>query len=210
MITRLHWISAVATALSFAAAADAAEPIFVQIPALFDPRAPVNDAVRRECGLDGLLGNDVFEQVKATFPDSTALQKPAGTEREKVLRVTILSVSAQGGGLWSGGKSITVRADLVQSGKIIATTVKERGSRGGAFGQFRGTCGILERVIVTTPYSAVLRGKRPMRLQGAREQSSSCSVDPDAICPYDPQPQTRALEYHSLWCPGQVRVGSGR
>jgi len=146
MITRLHWISAVATALSFAAAADAAEPIFVQIPALFDPRAPVNDAVRRECGLDGLLGNDVFEQVKATFPDSTALQKPAGTEREKVLRVTILSVSAQGGGLWSGGKSITVRADLVQSGKIIATTVKERGSRGGAFGQFRGTCGILERV----------------------------------------------------------------
>jgi len=132
--------------LALATAAHAGDGVLVQVPAVFDPQAPVNDAVRRECGVDVLLGNDVFARVKARFPDSAPAQETSGAADEKVLKLTILSVNAAGGGAWSGRKAVAVRADLVQSGKIMATTVKERTSGGGAFGGFKGTCAILDRV----------------------------------------------------------------
>jgi hypothetical protein len=135
-----------AVALVFATAARAGDVILVQVPAVFDPQAAVSDAVRRECGIDVLLGNDVFARVKARFPDSAPVQKSSAGADEKVLNLTILTVNAAGGGAWSGRKGVAVRADLVQSGKIVATTVKERSSGGGAFGGFKGTCAILDRV----------------------------------------------------------------
>ena len=136
---------AMAATLAAATASRAGEPILVQVPAAFDPNAAVSDAVRRECGVDVLLGNGVFTRVKARFPESAALQGSAAGNA-KVLNLTILSVNAAGGGGWSGRKAVTVRADLVQSGKIVATTLKERSSGGGAFGGFKGTCAILDRV----------------------------------------------------------------
>ena len=135
-----------ALALAFATAARAGDAILVQVPAVFDPQAPVSAAVRRECGVEVLLGNDVFARVKARFPDSAPVQNSSGAADERVLNLTILTVNAAGGGAWSGRKGVAVRADLVQSGKIVATTVKERTSGGGAFGGFKGTCAILDRV----------------------------------------------------------------
>jgi hypothetical protein len=44
---------------------------------------------------------------------------------------------------------MTVRADLMQSGKVLATTTKERSSGGGAFGGYKGTCQIFGRVAKT-------------------------------------------------------------
>jgi hypothetical protein len=132
--------------LALATAARAGDVILVQVPAVFDPQAPVSDAVRRECGVDVLLGNDVFARVKARFPDSAPVQKSSTAADEKVLNLTILTVNAAGGGAWSGRKGVAVRADLIQSGKILASTVKERSSGGGAFGGFKGTCAILDRV----------------------------------------------------------------
>ena len=130
----------------FHARAPAAEPILVQVPAVFDPQAPVGDAVRAECAVDMLLGNFVYDRVRARFPESASVKQATATGTEKVLYVTILSVHAAGGGAWSGRKSMAVRADLLQAGKVIATTVKERRSGGGAFGGSMGTCAILERV----------------------------------------------------------------
>ena len=146
MTTRRYWISVFAADLGFVAPASVAEPILVQVPAVFDPQAPVSDAVRHECAVDMLLGNFVYDRVRARLPETASVQKSAVTANEKVLNVTILSVHAAGGGAWSGRKSVVVRADLLQSGKVIATTVKERRSGGGAFGATMGTCAILERV----------------------------------------------------------------
>jgi hypothetical protein len=146
MTTRRHWICVVAAAFSLVPLAAAADSILVQVPAVFDPQAPVSDAVRHECAVDMLLGNFVYDRIRARFPDSATIQKSTAIGNEKVLNVTILSVHAAGGGAWSGRKSMAVRADLLQSGKVIATTVKERRSGGGAFGGTMGTCAILERV----------------------------------------------------------------
>jgi hypothetical protein len=93
-----------------------------------------------------MVGNHVFRQVSARFPMSLQIQKPGTGDNEKYLMLTILAVQGVGGGSWSGSKSITIRADLLQNGKPIATKVLNRGSRGGAFGGMSGTCPIMERI----------------------------------------------------------------
>ena len=127
-------------------ASHSGERFLVQVPAVYDSAAPVGDAVRRECGIESMVGNHVFREVSARFPASLQIQKPGTDDSEKYLMLTILAVQGVGGGSWSGSKSITIRADLLQNGKPIATKVLNRGSRGGAFGGMSGTCSIMERI----------------------------------------------------------------
>jgi hypothetical protein len=186
MTTRRHWISIVAAALGFVALAAAAEPILVQVPAVFDPQAPISDAVRTECAVDMLLGNFAYDRVRAKFPESSTVQKSTAPGTEKVLNVTILSVHAAGGGPWSGRKSMAVRADLLQSGKVIATTVRER-STGGSFGTF-GTCAMLERVTAALgsdiaswlSRTVLLGGAQPVSTPSAEPKQESAGEPPPA------------------------------
>ena len=42
---------------------------------------------------------------------------------------------------------VTVRGVLTQDGQNVATVTARRVSRGGAFGGFKGSCDVLERVV---------------------------------------------------------------
>ena len=110
--------------------------------------AGVGDAIKRDCSLESVMGSHAFESVSKKFPGSERVEKAEGAQG-KVLKLTITSVVGAGGGAWSGPKSMTVRAELVQSGKVVASTVKSRTSGGGAFGGMKGTCQIFERVMTT-------------------------------------------------------------
>ena len=134
--------------LCLAAAAHSDDRFLVQMPAVYDANAPVVGAVRRECDIEAMIGNKVFKQVSTYFPRSLQIQTPSSGDNEKYLMLTILEVRGVGGGSWSGSKSISIRADLLQNAKPIATTVLKRGSRGGALGGMKGTCSIMERVAV--------------------------------------------------------------
>jgi hypothetical protein len=135
-------------AILLAAAARSEERFLVQVPAVYDPAAPVAESVRRECAIESLIGNHVFMHVSTVFPNALQVQNPGKGERDRYLTLTVLAVQGVGGGAWSGGKSITIRADLLQDGKTVSTKVLNRGSRGGAFGGFSGTCQIMERIAV--------------------------------------------------------------
>ena len=131
---------------SAAEPAPVANPYLVQVPATLDPQAPIDYTIKRDCGLESLLGNNVFQKVNDKFPGSTHIEKANDTERGKVLIVTITSVMGVGGSSWTGPKGMTIRADVVQTGKVVATMVKTRDSMGGVFGAVRGSCSILSRV----------------------------------------------------------------
>lgn len=126
----------------------AKEPLFVQVPAAFDPSAPIPAAVKNECAVDMLLGNHALSAVgKSGFPAQSATsQEQAG--KDKFVQLTVLSVHGFGGGAWSGAKSMAVRADLKQGSSTLRSTVLSRSSTGGAFSAFKGTCEILDRVAV--------------------------------------------------------------
>src|SRR5262245_53023868 len=101
----------------FAAASHAEERFLIQVPAVYDDNAPVEPAVRRECGIESLVGNHVFKEVSARYPGSLQAKGPEGGTGEKFLKLSVVSVQGTGGGNWSGGKTITIRIDLLQNAK---------------------------------------------------------------------------------------------
>ena len=126
----------------------ASENLLVQVPAVLDPAAPIASAVKRECAVEMLVGNHVFQAVNARMAGTGQLRDGAKAGPDKFLQLTILSVHGVGGGGWSGAKSITVRADLMRDGQAIQSKVLQRRSGGGFLGGMTGTCPIMERIAV--------------------------------------------------------------
>lgn len=122
--------------------------LLVQVPASLDPSAPIGDSVKRECGVESLVGNHVFQKVRERVPETGQIEDVTKAGADKVLKLTLLSVHGAGGGGWSGPKSITIRADVSQNQQVIESKVFQRQSSGGAFGGLKGTCSIMERIAV--------------------------------------------------------------
>lgn len=148
MKSQAVWVLAIVLDIGLAQHAQAEEKIMVQVPAILDAGAGVGDAIKRDCSLEARMGSHAFQSVSKKFPGSAQVEKAKG-EQGKVLKLTITSVIGAGGGAWSGPKTMTVRAELLQSGKVVASTVKSRSSGGGAFGGMKGTCQIFDRVMTT-------------------------------------------------------------
>ena len=148
MVGRWFILFLVAQGMAAVFNAHAQERIFVRAPAVFDKTAPIADSVKAECAVDTLLGQQVYARVSEKFPGSAQVRELGEAGKNKVLNLTILSVHGVGGGSWSGPKSISLRADLMQDNQVIATTMKQRSSTGGVFGGVTGTCAIMERIAV--------------------------------------------------------------
>jgi hypothetical protein len=134
--------------LCFTLPSQANDKFLVQMPAVYEPDAPVTPAVKRECAVESLIGNHVFNSVYGRYPGSIQTGTPGEDNSDKYLKLGILSVHGVGGGAWSGGKSVTIRASVMQHAKVVSTRVLTRGSRGGPFGGMSGTCAIIERIAV--------------------------------------------------------------
>src|SRR5258707_6584396 len=124
----------------FPARAD--DGLLVQSRAVREPGAPIAQSVDLQCGVEGLLGKQVFRAVSRKNRRAAQIQEPGKAGNEKVLKLTILSVYGVGGGGWTGAKSITTRVDLTQNGKTIRSAVFTKRGRGA----FHGTCAVLERI----------------------------------------------------------------
>ena len=122
----------------------AADKLLVQSPAVLDANAGVGDAIKRECALESTTTSWVMDALKGR-----AERLEGKGQQGKVLKLTIVNVIGASGGAWSGPKTMTVRADLVEGGKVIGTTTKTRSSSGGAWGGYKSTCAIFGRVMKT-------------------------------------------------------------
>jgi hypothetical protein len=126
--------------------ARAEDRLVVQVPALLDSSAPIAESVRRDCKIDEMVGRHVYDKVSEKYPGTGQLVDPLKAGPDRVLKLTIVGVLGVGGGAWSGSKAITVRAELEQNSKVYASKLLTRQSGGGAFGGFKGTCSIMERI----------------------------------------------------------------
>jgi hypothetical protein len=139
------------SALSFVLAAGlpvaaSADGLLVQVPAVLDPSAPIANRVQMECAVPQLVGNHVLSHVAQRQSNVRAAAEVQAGSPDPMLKLTLLSVHGVGGGGWSGPKSATLRAELVDNGRSIATNVVSRSSRGGVLGGVSGTCAIFERI----------------------------------------------------------------
>jgi len=140
-------VKALVVIAAFASSSALAEDkLLVQSPAVLDANAGVGDAIKRECALESTTTSWVMDALAGK---GQRLEGTKNVEGGKVLKLTIVNVIGASGGAWSGPKTMTVRAELVESGKVVATTTKTRSSSGGAFGGYKSTCAIFGRVMKT-------------------------------------------------------------
>jgi hypothetical protein len=144
---RASLVVAAIAALCIAQHARAQEKIAVAVPAIVEPAGAIAENVRRECAVEGKIGEEVFRRVSERFP-GTGKTPSSGPfpSSDTVVRVTIVGVVGAGGGAWSGAKAITIRADVMQDAKVVHSTVLTRHSSGGVFGGLTGTCQIMDRI----------------------------------------------------------------
>lgn len=135
-------------ALCIGHTARAQERIAVVVPATLDASAPIAEGVRQQCAVESNMGSQIFQRVSVRYPGSEQVQDANDAQDRIVLKTTILSVLGAGGGAWSGSKSITIRADVLQKAKVIGTTTLSRQSGGGVLGGVSGTCPIMHRIAV--------------------------------------------------------------
>ncbi|MET0352024.1 MAG: hypothetical protein ABW067_19655 [Rhizobacter sp.] len=133
-----------AALLAACATAATAAPVYLETPVTFAPGAGVVEKVREECKLEDMFVREASPFfAKANGGDAT-IAADADPQASRV-RVQITHVLGVGGGAWSGPKSMSIEASLVENGKVTRSTKLTRSTTGGAFGGFKGTCTILER-----------------------------------------------------------------
>lgn len=154
--------------------ANASDRLFLQLPVMVDPSAPIPNAVKAECGVEMLLGNHALSALTRRNSQVQTVVGPEQAGADKLIQLTVIAVHGYGGGSWSGPKSISLRADLKQNGSTLGTTVLNRSSTGGVFGGMKGTCDILNRV-------AVALGKDLANWAALRDEAASVQAPAAAV-----------------------------
>ena len=176
-----------ALAIAVAPVLHADDKLFVQVPALLDSNAPIAEAVKRDCRVEALVGDQVFLRVKERFPGAEQISDSGKSRPDRTLKVTIVGVLGAGGGAWSGSKAITIRAEVVQNAKTIANTTLTRQSGGGAFGGLKGTCSIMERIAVTLGKDVAAWVPAAMAMAPAPAPAAASGAAPPAAAAQSPK-----------------------
>jgi hypothetical protein len=139
------WIYLGAIMLAATPAVFAADAVTVQKPVTFNEDADVPKAVLDECKLENELPDAVAAKAKESGVAITFADKVTGSEAGKTLQMEIADVVADGNAFIGHRKAMTVKGKLYEKGAVIASFKDRRTSMGGAFGNFKGNCAVLER-----------------------------------------------------------------
>ena len=146
-----RWVADLIAAIGSASptpvsASVASGAILLQMPAAMD-QALADSKIGTECRLGHVVAGHVSKSLASNYPRLREVEQidavPAG---ERGLKLAIVSTTGVGGGSFSGPKSITLRADLVESKGVVATRsfVRRAGVTGPLF-TWRTTCDLFER-----------------------------------------------------------------
>jgi hypothetical protein len=102
--------------------------LLVQVPALYDPDSQIPDPAKTECNVAPRLGRYVFQNVKRRIRDARPIEGSSKSGQGPTLKITITALERVNVGTENFGRSVTIRADLVQNSKLIATHTLKQGS----------------------------------------------------------------------------------
>ena len=122
-----------------------AAPVYLETPVTYAPNAGIVDKVKEECKPDEMFAREASPFFAKLSQGEGTVAADAATRDQSRVRVQITHVMGVGGGAWSGPKSMSIEATLVENGKAVRTTKLTRSTTGGAFGGFKGTCSLVER-----------------------------------------------------------------
>jgi hypothetical protein len=118
--------------------ASAASGVALLVPVAFEEGAHANPSVKEDCDLEGMVQRDFLNVLKRTSVGGETTSSVAGG---KVLKVLVGRQIGVPGGFWTGPKSITVRLQFFDDGKMLRST--SMSSETMHFAPFSGTCSII-------------------------------------------------------------------
>ena len=95
--------------------------LLVHVPVLFEPGSAILESAKSECDVAQKVGTSVFRNVKRRFTDARPIDELSKSGDSHVLKVTITALESVRAGSENAGRSVTLRADLVQDAKVVAT-----------------------------------------------------------------------------------------
>lgn len=120
--------------------ASAGDMLTIVSPTTYKNGLVVRDAVKAECGL--------LEKVPAyikQFAEKNGSVALASTTKGATGKTLVVEIEEIGEAGTMGPKSMTIKGELRENGKVIGTIQARRSTMGGPFGMFGGACGILHR-----------------------------------------------------------------
>jgi hypothetical protein len=132
--------------LVVAQAAFAADSVTLKKPVTFNEDADIAKAVRDECKLEDKLPDAIVSSAKdnGLTVDISSEVTTAGPGR--ILQLEIYEAVSDGNAFMGHHKSMAIKGKLYEAGEVIGNFKDRRISMGGAFGQFKGNCSVLERI----------------------------------------------------------------
>ena len=125
---------------AFLCASTKAAAVALLIPVTYDPLASVPEKVREECRLDYQLQSEISNALVRYFKSGSGTTTSTDGQ---VVRVSITYVLGPAAGAFSGPKSITILAELLNNGKVERSAKLHRTSV--SVNIFKGTCSILDK-----------------------------------------------------------------
>ncbi|MCS4234290.1 hypothetical protein [Stenotrophomonas sp. BIGb0135] len=138
--------AALAVLLCCTAPALAAD-IHVQDPVPFSESAYIADNIKTECRMGAQLASALGSSAPAHGNRIVFDSAPVSPGSGRVLQLELVEAQSAGNAFSGHFKSATARGVLFQDGQKVAAVTARRTSRGGAFGGFKGSCDVLERVV---------------------------------------------------------------
>lgn len=139
-----HSIRAAAAALLCCATPALAATVHVQDPVPFSESAFIADNIKAECSMGAQLATSLGSNAPK-FGNTIAFGDVPDNQG-RVLKLELVEAQSARTGM-AHYKSATVRGVLLDDGQKVAKVTARRISRGGAFGGFKGSCDVLERVV---------------------------------------------------------------
>jgi hypothetical protein len=134
-------LAAMCSALALGAETPPApERVSILAPVTYAVEAPVPERVRQECQIERQVV-DALHETLAEKGMGGAVVASAGDGL--VLKVTIERVIGQGGGGWSGPKTLTLGVALLRAGSVERTTSQSYATR--SLNPLAGSCASYER-----------------------------------------------------------------
>lgn len=124
------------------------QSIQMQRPVPYSDDGDVADNIKNECVINEQLSDFIQEYAKINGVDVQFVTGPVDTAASgRVLDVKIVFAMSMGNA-WTGhSKSTTVNGTLYENGQKVAAFKARRHSRGGLFGQYKGSCSVLGRTV---------------------------------------------------------------
>lgn len=125
-------------------AAFAAAGVTISKPVTFNEDADIAKSVLDECKLEEELPNAIVESAK---DEGVAVARSSDAAAPgRTLELEIYEAVADGNAFMGHHKSMGVKGKLLENGEVVGSFRDRRISMGGAFGQFKSSCGVLIRI----------------------------------------------------------------